>query len=654
MQGGLLSPNEFVDGLVACRPLHPAPMNARPHRFRFAARLADQPLRGAGIAELICLRALPSGQPVEGAEITVFAPRTRDGRVPRDPSLLLPEQPEFEMLRTATAEERRCFEHDGGTLRAQVHWEPGTRVYGLGEAAGPLDRRGKVVEFWNTDAWGYDDRDPALYQSHPYVLAVRPDGSALGAFADTPGRGAAQVGEDGVEFQFEGGAFDLYVIEGESPQAVQRALTALIGRPPSVPDWALGYHQCRWSYEDEVQVREVVAGFKRRGLPLDAIWFDIDYMDRHRVFTWDRSRFPDLPGLVRELQEQGVRCVAILDPGIAVAEDYDVCREGLEGEHFLLDEHGAPAVGRVWPGRCHFPDFSRPETRAWWGSRVERLLADVPFDGLWCDMNEPALFRTPGGTLPGHLRHRGAGGGTHAELHNLYGQWMVEATRAALERFRPDTAPFVLTRSSALSGGRLAATWTGDNQARWEDLRWSLSMVLNLGLSGQVFAGPDIGGFAGDPDPELFVRWFELGTYLPFFRGHSDKDSCRKEPWSFGEEVEAHVKRVLERRAALRPRLIALAEEARASGAPLCRPMFWADPADVRLHDADDQFLVGDDLLVAPILEAGVERRTVVLPPGRWTRCGAPAEAGWDASDGPIELEAPLGRPIELERVPPA
>lgn len=627
----------------------------RPHRFQIRGPIADQPLRGRGISELICLHALPDGEAPAEAEITVFAPRTADGRVPRDPSLVLPRAPEFEMLRTATAEERRRFEHDGSVMRAQVLWEPGTRVYGLGASAGPLDRRGKQVNFWNTDAWGYDEREPALYQSHPYVLAVRPDGSALGLLADSSARGGAQVGEDGVEFQFEGGAFDLYTIEGKHPQAVQSALMRLIGGAPEVPAWAMGYHQSRWSYEDEVQVREVVGGFKRNKLPFDSVWFDIDLWDRHRVFNWDRSRFPDLPGLVRSLQAQDVRCVAILNPGIAIAEDNDIYREGLDGEHFLLNEQGQPVTGRVWPGPCAFPDFSREQTREWWAGCVQRLLEEVPLDGLWCDMNEPAVFRSPTGTLPESVIHRGLGGGRHGEFHNLYGQWMAEATRAGLQRFRTDEAPFVLTRSNSIGGSRLAATWTGDNQARWEDLRWSLSMVLNLGLSGQVFSGSDVGGFAGDPSAELYVRWFELGTYLPFFRGHSDRSSCRKEPWSFGDEVLAQVAPLLDRRRALRDELVALAEEARQTGQPLCRPMFWASPGEARLHDAGDQFLLGADRLIAPILEPGLERRTVVLPPGRWRRVGASAESGWDAASEPaIELEAPLGHPIELERVPEA
>jgi len=257
-------------------------------------------------------------------------------------------------------------------------------------------------------------------------------------------------------------------------------------------------------------------------------------------------------------------------------------------------------------------------------------------------MNEPSLFRTARRTLPDEALHRGLGGGPHGKLHNLYGQLMAQATREGLERARPGERPFVLTRSNHISGARFAATWTGDNQATWTDLAWSIPMVLSLGLCGQPLSGPDIGGFDGDPDPELFARWFELGAYLPFARGHSERSACRKEPWSFGAQIEDCVRAALERRYELLPYLYTQLERALAAGLPLARPSFWAAPREDWLRTCDDQFLLGDDLLVAPVVRAGELERDVLLPPnpGGWY----PFPAGGAPLEGPrVRIPSPLG-----------
>ncbi len=615
----------------------------RPNAAENGSRLADQPLTGDGLKELLVLRARTTGPVEHGATITVYSPRTDDGRVPQSPSIVLAHVPEFEMLRTGEPRERRRFEWDGATMRAQVPVPAGTLLFGTGEAAGPFVRNKRHVVTYNHDAWAYSDLTPSLYQSHPYVLCLLPDGRAMGVLADTPHRGIVHTADDGVEFDFAGEPFDLYVIEGESPQEVQSALSALIGSITAPPDWALGYHQCRYSYMNEDEVREVARQFVKRGLPCSAIWFDIDYMDRYRVFTWNAEAFPDPKELIEELHGMGFKAVAILDPGIAVAPGYEPYDSGLAGDHFVTLPGGQPAKGRVWPGICHFPDFTREETRAWWADQVQRFLEAAPLDGLWCDMNEPAVFRTPGKTLPDHVEHRGSGGGDHAKFHNLYGQLMAEATREGWMAANPGAPPFILTRAAHLSGARHAATWTGDNQARWEDLEWAVPMVLNLGLSGQPFSGPDVGGFFGDPSSEQFERWFELGAYLPFFRGHAEESSCRKEPWSFGPESEARIKLNLELRVLLLPLLRQLFAESAATGLPVCRPLFFADSTDERLREVGDAFLLGPDLLVAPACRPGQTERTVALPAGRWRACVQGAATG-DLLEGDIEIETPLGR----------
>lgn len=618
----------------------------RPHLWTGSPKLAElpleRPLDRAGVPEVEVQRTRTAPGIAHDASIETWSPILAGGLRPARPGVVLAPGLVSEAIADAGEARRVGFEWDGSTARAQVSWEPGTSAYGLGEQVGPLLRNGRTHLLWNTDAWRYGEETPALYQSHPWVLAVRPDGSALGILADSPRRGLVTVADDGVELAFEAEPFDVHLVEAAHPAEVLRALAALVGAPARPPRWALGYHQCRWSYGTEEEVRRVAARMRAERVPCDAIWFDIDYMDRRRVFTWDRAAFPDPQALIDDLAAEDYHAVAILDPGVAVAEDCELHASGLAGRHFVEDANGEPVAGRVWPGLCHFPDFTRASTRAWWADKVRDFVEDWGFDGLWCDMNEPAVFRTPGRTLPDDAVHRGLGGGEHARFHNLYGQLMAEATRRGLAAARPGKRPFVLTRAGHLGAARHAATWTGDNQSRWEDLRWSIPMVLNLGLSGQPMSGPDLGGFTGAPDAELFERWYELGAWLPFCRGHADKESPRQEPWAFGHEVLTRVRASLEGRMRRLTIWTTLFEEAARTGIPPCRPLFFADPADAGLRAVDDAFLVGEDLLVAPALEAGRRRRRVVLPrhAGGWFPFHAD---GARVTGREVEFAAPLG-----------
>jgi alpha-glucosidase len=611
------------------------PDGPRPHRHVGVPNLADLPL-DRGTTDIRVERARTTGPVNHGATIESWIPLI-EGLAPERPSPVLA----FPLTHAPTTcdEARVDFEWDGTTLRAQVPWALGTDAYGLGQQVGPLRRNGRGHQLWNTDAWCYGDETPALYQSHPWVLALKPDGRALGILAETSRRLSVTVADDGVEFAVEGEPCEVHLIDGAGPGDVLRALAAMTGTIARPPRWALGYHQCRWSYESEGELRAIAARLRAEAVPCDALWFDIDYMDRFRVFTWDPKRFPDPRGLTRDLEDQGFHSVAIVDPGVALADDYEVCADGLAGRHFVEDAQGRPVRGRVWPGVCHFPDFTRPATREWWAGLIESLVRDSGLHGLWNDMNEPSLFRTAQGTLPDDAHHRGLGGGSHGRFHNLYGQLMSEATLDGVRAARPEARPFVLTRAAHLSTARHAATWTGDNQSRWEDLRWAVPMVLGLGLSGQPFSGPDLGGFFGAPDGELFVRWFELGAYLPFCRGHSEKTSPRKEPWSFGPRALAQVRAALEERMRILPTLVSAFEVAAREGLPVCRPLWWLDP---NLRRADDVFLLGTDLLVAPVLEQGATSRRVPLPanPGGWF----PRHVDGPAStDGEVTVPAPLG-----------
>jgi alpha-glucosidase len=538
------------------------------------------------------------------------------------------------------------FEWDGSLCRAQIRFPLGTSTYGAGLAAGPLLRTGRSTVFWNTDAFRYGEESPALYQSHPYALCILPGGEALGVLAHSTRRGGLVACRDGLELHFEAEPFDLWIISAATPEAVHRQLAVLIGPAPLPPIWALGYHQCRWSYMTRDEVLAVAREMRERKIPCDAVWLDIDHSDRFKAFTFDPFRFPEPRSMLDRLHADGFHAVAIADPGLADVAGDAMIAEGLARGLFVRDALGRPWRGRVWPGVCLFPDFTQAETRDWWAEHAAGFAA-LGLDGLWNDMNEPSIFRTPSRTMPDDAVHRGFGGGSHARFHNVYGMLMSAATREGLVRAHPDRRPFVLTRSSFLGGARYAAAWTGDNQARWEDLRWSIAMVANLGLAGQAFSGPDIGGYDGDPSSELFVRWFELGAYLPFCRGHAEKGSCRKEPWALGPDAERHVRSALERRMRLLPFLYTLFRAHEESGLPVVRPLFWADPADARLREVDDQFLLGDELLVAPVVARGARSREIVLPWGDWFDF----ETGERHAGGrTITMDAPLGRTPVLAR----
>ncbi len=500
--------------------------------------------------------------------------------------------------------------------------DEGTDLYGTGEVPGPLRRNGTRTVAWNFDAYGWGGDAANLYQSHPWVLALRADGSAFGVLADTPNRCLIDL-TLGIRFEADGREFPVITIEGATPQEVVQALGRLTGTMPLPPRWALGYHQCRYSYTPDDRVREIADGFRERDIPCDVIWYDIDYMDEFRCFTVDTWSFPDMRGLNAELHEKGFHTVAIIDPGIKMDLGYHVYDSGDAIDAWVQTSAGGPYVGSVWPGRCVFPDFTMAQVRQWWGGLYGQFLS-LGIDGIWNDMNEPAVFNVDSKTMPRSNRHRAdselGGPGSHARYHNVYGMLMARATWEGVQRVRPKQRPFVLSRANHLGGQRWAAGWTGDNTASWAHVDYSVSMVLNLGLSGQPLSGPDIGGFVGGGTGEMFARWMGIGALQPFARGHTGKGNIDKEPWAFGGDVEKTCRLALQRRYRLLPYLYSLMREAAETGLPPMRPLFFADPRDPGLRPVDDSFLLGNDLLVVCHTSPGFDKPEPVLPAGNWVK----------------------------------
>jgi alpha-glucosidase len=533
----------------------------------------------------------------------------------------------------------------GPPTRVYKRRAPTDHYFGCGERTGGLEKTDSHQLFWNTDPPNEHTASlNNLYVSIPFLLALD-RGAAWGLFLDNPGRVEFDLAREHPGRSWFGadcGDLVYYVFAGPTPAAVLDRYTELTGRTPLPPLWALGNHQSRWGYKSADEVRAIAREFRARDIPCDALYLDIDYMDGYRVFTWDRDRFSDPPGLVAELREQGFQVVTIVDPGVKVDEGYAVYREGRDADLYCKTYHGAEYHNVVWPGVAAFPDFTNPRTREWWGQQHGALL-DAGVAGIWCDMNEPTMFVPTPTTMPPDVVQPGGGvPRLHAQVHNLYGSQMARATREGLARLRPDCRPFVITRSGYAGLQRDALHWTGDNSSWWEHVAMSMPQLLNLGLSGLAWAGTDIGGFSGHATGELLTRWVELGIFQPFCRNHAAWNARPQEPWAFGEPYETHVRNLLQLRQRLMPYLYSLFDECHRTGAPILRPLLFAYPDDEATYHADDQFLVGDALLVAPIARPGVEYRAVYLPGGTWFHY-------WTGQrfEGPTHVlaHAPLGQP---------
>ncbi|VFQ60847.1 unnamed protein product [Cuscuta campestris] len=428
-----------------------------------------------------------------------------------------------------------------GQQIVNIKFPLGTSFYGTGEVSGQLERTGKRVFTWNTDAYGYGPGTTSLYQSHPWVLTILPSGEALGVLADTSLQCEIDLRiETNIKFIAAGPYPVITFGPFASPTDVLVTLSHAIGTTFMPPKWSLGYHQCRWSYIPDARVCEIARTFREKKIPCDVIWMDIDYMDGFRCFTFNQEHFPDPKSLVHDLHQNGFKAIWMIDPGIKCEKGYFVYDSGCEKDLWIQTADGKPFVGDVWPGPCVFPDFTHSNVRSWWAGLIKGFVSNG-VDGIWNDMNEPAVFKTLTKTMPETNIHRGddefGSRQNHLYYHNVYGMLMARSTFEGMKLADSNKRPFVLTRAGFIGSQKYAATWTGDNLSTWEHLHMSISMVLNLGLSGQPLSGPDIGGFAGNATPKLFGRWMGIGALFPFSRGHSEADTTNHEPWSFGEEA---------------------------------------------------------------------------------------------------------------------
>ncbi len=491
------------------------------------------------------------------------------------------------------------------------------RFYGMGDKTGFLNKRGFAYENWNSDIPQiHHENMPALYKSIPFVIGKGP-GYTYGLFFDNTFHSYMDMGKESTDYFFYGaddGNLDMYFMTGECIADVIEHYTYLTGRSPLPQLWTLGYHQCRWGYASEDDIRTVAAKMRQNKIPCESIQYDIDYMDGYRVFTWNEKDYGPKGQLISDLKKDGFKAVCIIDPGVKVDEGYFMYDQGIKMDYFARDRDDKVYVNQVWPGDAVYPDFGREAVRNWWATSHKELVS-LGMQGIWNDMNEPASFNGP---LPldvkFHIENRLT---SHAEVHNVYGHFMSMATYQGMEEIT-GKRPLVITRACYAGTQKYAAVWTGDNQSVWSHLQMLIPQICNLGMSGFAIAGTDIGGFGGDTNPELLIRWVQAATFCTFFRNHCAKGQKLQEPWQFGETVVEIYRKYIELHYRFLPYIYDLLFESQITGLPVMRPLVLQYENDENTYNLNNQFMVGENMLVAPIVEQGMTKRMVYLPDGNW------------------------------------
>ncbi|XP_058161281.1 neutral alpha-glucosidase AB isoform X2 [Dasypus novemcinctus] len=515
-------------------------------------------------------------------------------------------------------------------------------VYGIPEHADNLRLKvtegGEPYRLYNLDVFQYELYNPmALYGSVPVLLAHNPHRD-LGIFwlnaaetwvdisSNTAGKtlfgkmldylqGSGETPQTDVHWMSESGIIDVFLLLGPSVSDVFRQYASLTGTQALPPLFSLGYHQSRWNYRDEADVLEVDQGFDDHNLPCDVIWLDIEHADGKRYFTWDPSRFPQPLTMLEHLASKRRKLVTIVDPHIKVDSGYRVHEELRNQGLYVKTRDGLDYEGWCWPGSASYPDFTDPRMRAWWANMFsfDNYEGSAPNLFVWNDMNEPSVFNGPEVTMLKDAQHHG--GWEHRDVHNIYGFYVHMATADGLvQRSGGVERPFVLSRAFFAGSQRFGAVWTGDNSAEWDHLKISIPMCLSLGLVGISFCGADVGGFFKNPEPELLVRWYQVGAYHPFFRAHAHLDTGRREPWLLPSQYRDVIQDALVQRYSLLPFWYTLFYQAHREGIPVMRPLWVQYPQDVTTFSIDDQFLLGDALLVHPVTDSGAHGVQVYLP----------------------------------------
>ena len=493
---------------------------------------------------------------------------------------------------------------------------PSGQVLGLPGQTGELNRNGYRFDLYNTDTFVHTPNRPPMYQSWPLLLhRNEADTGWLCVFHDNPARTFVDIGDfytDRVTFESVIGNTRIYILTGKTLAELSTRIMTLLGDALFPPAWAFGYQQCRWSYMSTDEVRRVSRTFRKNAIPCDSIYFDIDYMDEFRVFTTDPKNFGDLKECLDELNIEGFKSICIVDPGVKVDKEYQVYKSLREIKAYLTTKSGKEFEGTVWPGTAVYPDFGDSEVREAWATLQQDWLDTYPFSGVWNDMNEPSNFDGQNATTSKALTKRGA----LEHEFNLYGYYMSLASYLGWHKHKPGERGVVITRAGYPGVQQHSVIWHGDNQAWWEHLRLALDTAVTYSICGAHYTGPDVPGFTGNPTDDLAVRFFQLGAFLPLYRGHSIFFANDKEPYAFAEPAREHIVTAIKLRYSLLREWYTGFAAAVKNKTALLQPVF-AEGSCIR-----DQFLLFNTLLVAPVIERDQQQRAVYLPEGTWYRLG--------------------------------
>lgn len=522
-------------------------------------------------------------------------------------------------------------------------------VYGLGENVRGINKRGWVYESCCADQPNHHEDMKSLYGAHNFLIVSGKE-SCFGFFLDTPGKVRFDVGYshfDQLEIIPEDSDYELYIIDGGCPDEIVQQFRSIIGRSYIPPKWAFGYGQCRWSYGTAEEVREVARQYRENGIPLDMIYLDIDYMERYKDFSIDREAFPDFEELVNEMKEQGIRLIPIIDAGVRIKEGYEVYEEGVKNNYFCKDMDGEDFVVGVWPGKCHFPDMLNDEARRWFGHNYQFLL-DKGIEGFWNDMNEPAIFYSEKrlkkvfekldeykkmnldvktffqfqdmvSTLASNpedyrsFYHNYKGQNIrHDKVHNLFGYYMTRSASEAFEELAPGKRILMFSRASYIGMHRYGGIWMGDNKSWWSHLLMNLKMLPSLNMCGFLYTGADIGGFGCDATEDLLLRWLALGIFMPLMRNHAADSTRKQEAYAFDDTDSA--KGIIGLRYRLLPYIYSEYMKAALKNEMYARPLGFVWREDPVAAHTEDQVMIGESVMIAPVYEQNAIGRTVYLP----------------------------------------
>ena len=494
------------------------------------------------------------------------------------------------------------------------------RFIGLGEKTGNLNRRGNSYTHWNSDVPAYALNQDPLYATIPFYIGLHSNKQAYGIFLDNSYKSTINFGastnDEFSSLSVSQGELNYYFISAVNVAGIVDNYTKLTGRAKLPPYWSLGYQQSRWSYYPEKDVYQLSNTFREKSIPCDVIYLDINYMDNYKVFTFSPKDFPNPAKMVSNLRDSGFHVVCIIDPGLKVEKGYREYEEGKEKGLFVKYPNGKDYIGEVWPGKSHFPDFTNPKTRKWWGSKFS-FYTNIGIDGFWNDMNEPSAW---GQSIPDMLEFDFDGHKTTSkEAHNVYGMQMARSTYEGARDLMKGKRPLNITRATYSGGQRYSTIWTGDNFASDEHMLLGARLVNSLGLCGFPYAGPDIGGFIGTPSRELITRWLSLAVFTPFMRNHADQSNPSREPWVFGKEWEKIQRELIEQRYKLLPYIYSAFYEASVTGMPVSRTLAIDYPFDNSVYktEYENEFLFGNNLLVCPV-SSKMAMAKVYLPTGNW------------------------------------